>query len=333
MSETADAASAPPREAYICSTIHGDFVAFVRCDQGVRIFLPNDVIQTNLMIRFEEWEEIKKSYPDNPDSSNIGQYNDVINAAWQCLGLRNPINRNQVKALKNELGRYFPRIWRGAYDRNRIHCYRPIDARSTYGGTFVGANVATSIIFDAVQNLFRFVEPAKENLRTFSHKIREALILACTEVESAWRSVLEINSSKKASYYSTNDYYRLVEPLHLKEWTVVLRDYPDLGDFSPFASWEESKPTKSLPWYDAYNAVKHHREERFQRATYESLINAAAALHILQSAQFGPEIYDRLFENESSPFFTTSHPVHDLADLYAPDLCSGMDMTPKPYFG
>jgi hypothetical protein len=52
----------------------------------------------------------------------------------------------------------------------------------------------------------------------------------------------------------------------------------------------------------------------------------------MQAAQFGPEIYDRIFGNEPSALFTTSYPRHDLSDLYAPDLCTGKAMSPKLYF-
>jgi hypothetical protein len=318
------------RESYICRSHYGQVVVFARCDQEVRIYLPDEVTENYLKVSLDEWAEIKKSYQERDD---IRKYNDVVNAAWHSLGLRNPINKDNVQALKAELGSYFPRIWRGVYDSERFYCYNPIDARSIYGGVYVGATVAVSSIFEAVEGLFLFVEPAKENLSTFSHKIREALILACTEVESAWRSVLEANCATTKPSYSTTDYIRLVEPLRLKEWAVTLNAYPDLGSFSPFASWDETAPTKSLSWYQAYNAVKHHREEKFQLATFGSLISATAALHIMQVAQFGPEIYDRFFGNQPSPFYTLNHPVHDIADLYAPALCGEKEMSPKPYFG
>jgi len=285
--------------------------------------------QKDMKITLDEWMETKKSYGE---SSDVGRYNDVVNAAWQCLGYMHPINKNNVKRLNAELGRYFPRIWRGVYDLGPYYCYNNIDARRIYSGVYIGANVAASSIFDAVEKLFLYVEPSKENLPAFGHKIREALILSCTEVESAWRSVLEANSAKKKASYTTNDYHRLVEPLCLKKWAVSLRDYPDLGNFSPFSSWDKSNPTKSLPWYDAYNAVKHHREERFKQASLESLINSAAALHIMQAAQWGPDIYDRFFGNEKSPFYTVSHPLHDLSDIYVPDFVGGNGMSPKSYF-
>jgi len=107
---------------------------------------------------------------------------------------------------------------------------------------------------------------------------------------------------------------------------------PGLGQFSPFDQWDQLKATKSLPWYNAYNAVKHHREERFNFASLGHLIDAAAALHILQSAQFGPEMYHRFFGNERSPFYTIKHPVHELSDMYVPDFVNNNDMSATRYF-
>ena len=104
------------------------------------------------------------------------------------------------------------------------------------------------------------------------------------------------------------------------------------GQFTPFYSWDQSQATKSLPWYDAYNAVKHHREERFKLANLGHLIDAAASLHIMQSAQFGPEMYHRFFGNERSPFYTIKNPVHDLSDIYVPDFIDESEFSAEQYF-
>lgn len=320
--------SPPRQEAYICrSTDDGQVVVFARCGKEIRIYEAGYTEEIS-KITLDEWAEFKRGYGDRRD---IAEYNDVINAAWQRLALRRRFRREGAKALNLQLGCYFPRIWRGIFESEDAVCYNPIDARTVYRGSFIGSNVAISSIFDSVKKLFLYIEPSRENLPAFGHKIRETLILACTEVESSWRSVLEANGKRK-DRYTTKDYHQLVEPLRLKDWKVELEDYPELGNFSPFDSWDESMPTQSLQWYDGYNAVKHHREGNFQDANLNSLINAAAALHVMQSAQFGPEIYDRFFGNERSPFFTTSAPAHDISDLYAPDLVGGSRMLPKFYW-
>jgi hypothetical protein len=304
-------------------------VAFARCADEVRIYRPNELNEKVITIAHEKWEEHKISYGDKSD---IALYNDTVNAAWQRLGFSDSIDRASARKLKLEIGRYFPRIWRGVYDISNYYCFNSVNARKTFGNAYMGANVAVSSIFEALELLFRYVEPASENRSAFGHKIREVLILTCTEVETAWRSVLEANTTEKKNSYTTRDYSALLEPMRLNEWSVGLRDYPDLGLFSPFYSWDQTCPTKSLPWYDAYNAVKHHREERFNLGTLSNLIDAAASLHIMQSAQFGPEMYHRFFGNERSPFFTVKHPAYDLSEVYIPDFISDSEMTAAKYF-
>jgi hypothetical protein len=42
----------------------------------------------------------------------------------------------------------------------------------------------------------------------------------------------------------------------------------------------------SLPWYRAYNASKHDRQEDFKKANFENLVAAVAGLLVLISSQF-----------------------------------------------
>ena len=48
---------------------------------------------------------------------------------------------------------------------------------------------------------------------------------------------------------------------------------------------------QDLPWYAAYNAVKHNRETHFDEARLEHAFNAVSACVIMMAAQFGmPEL-------------------------------------------
>ncbi|MGM4919531.1 hypothetical protein [Tardiphaga sp. 813_E8_N1_3] len=51
----------------------------------------------------------------------------------------------------------------------------------------------------------------------------------------------------------------------------------------PFATWVGGG---QLPWYQAYNSVKHSRHHNFSHASFDNLISAACALVVLLSAQF-----------------------------------------------
>ena len=47
-------------------------------------------------------------------------------------------------------------------------------------------------------------------------------------------------------------------------------------------------PTTDLSWYADYNAVKHNREEEFERANLLCAFQALSAVAVMLVAQFGP---------------------------------------------
>lgn len=57
----------------------------------------------------------------------------------------------------------------------------------------------------------------------------------------------------------------------------------------PFELWEAGDSTQTLPWYAAYNAVKHDRETEFSQARLEHLFDSIAAVAIMLQAQFGTD--------------------------------------------
>jgi hypothetical protein len=69
---------------------------------------------------------------------------------------------------------------------------------------------------------------------------------------------------------------------------MSLPRYVAIGWRLPFAGWSPTSPTKSLPWYDAYNRTKHDRANHFEAATLENCILAVMANVVLFAARFGP---------------------------------------------
>lgn len=142
-------------------------------------------------------------------------------------------------------------------------------------------------LVDRLKQICHTVLPIESNLSAYGHEIRNLLILACTEVESQWRSILIANGVRKDKF-TTNDYVMLSGPMRLMEYSVLLCRYPWLSALSPFENWGKTgKPTKELPWYDAYNSVKHAREENFNLATLAHCLQAVAACAVMNCAQFG----------------------------------------------
>lgn len=260
---------------------------------------------------------------------------EFFNVAIHSLQMRNFYTEDNKFYLSTvEAGIYYPRIWRGYYTGNFYGYYNAVNPYIEYKNKYLQSVTAASSLFDYLVDIFRHIEPSIDNYKTFGHKIRELLILTCTEIESSWRAILEGNTKieNRKTRYNTEDYFKVKKPLHLDEWSVVLKDYPDLEPFSPFKEWDNSKPTQSLSWYDSYNAVKHNREDKFSMATLSNLLNAMAALHIMQAAQWGVEIYSRLHDNRFSPFQIIKYPKFNASDLYMPSIDENKNLTAGLYF-
>lgn len=146
------------------------------------------------------------------------------------------------------------------------------------------------LLIQRLDDLLLFVEPCLRNLGSYSHKARELLILACTEVENYWQHYMRLARVMPArgSTNNTADYFRLSAALFLEEYEITLGRYADVPSYRPFQGWSATAPTQSLPWYDAYNKTKHDRTTNFELATLEACIQSVAAVIALFSVRHGP---------------------------------------------
>lgn len=214
----------------------------------------------------------------------INQHRDrVPDFAAECRGIwRAPDWILQPAPL--EAGAYHPRIWRTG--NPGLFELPPADQRAFYS-----AAAEALVLFDKLNAVFRIVEPHPSNEDCYGHETRQLLILACTEVENAMRSVLQVNGYTGGARLSTNDYVKLLLPMQLDRYRVRLPIRPDWPALTPFAGWNAGMPTQSLSWYDAYNATKHDRESNSGQASLKHLISATSAVFILVAARFGPDAF------------------------------------------
>lgn len=148
---------------------------------------------------------------------------------------------------------------------------------------------ALRLLIGKLDDIFLYIEPSLTSLNVYSHKTRELLILACTELENFWQyyaNKCNLEGSRKR--LTTNDYAKLCQPLHLKEYQFTLNTYAGLPPIRPFEHWNVAKPTASLAWYDAYNKTKHDREKHFSQATLIHCINAVVACLVMHCVKFSP---------------------------------------------
>lgn len=177
------------------------------------------------------------------------------------------------------------------------------------------------IILDELFEIFKVVEPhsskkTKSNLETYGNRIRNVIILACTEVDALLKTILKGNNVKsEGKNYCMVDYLKLKEPMCLDCYTISFRYIKDIGEWSPFKKWYSNSPE----WYQSYNKVKHDRFKNIEKATLANAINAIMAFAIVLAARYGYR-NDIWTEKIGKVLQVKKEPVWNIRDFYIPPL-------------
>lgn len=199
-----------------------------------------------------------------------------------------------IRLMNSEVGVTHTSIWRpGLYFDSELK-----NGLGTSSQEIKDEEQVLLILLRRLTEVFLYIEPSRYSLNTYSHYLRDLLILSCTEFENQCRCILDainlIHENKKL--YNTKDYVKLNTCCFLREYSVSYGTYGNLQPFFPFKDWDEGSPTQSIQWYQQYNNVKHNRLQAFSQATLEAVLNAIAANVILFCVRFGPF---RLFGSNS----------------------------------
>jgi hypothetical protein len=237
---------------------------------------------------------------------------DRMRAETPWLNDSNPFHQTSL-----DLGQFYRRIARplfGGQESTRLWCpslhLEPTVVASSQGQ-------ALSLL-RLLQRVCQTVQPGPKTFGAFGHDIRNLLILACTEVETHWRGVLVANGAQRKTF-TTNDYVKLVDILRLRDFAVSFPAFPSLEPMRPFENWGlTDKPTADLTWYADYNAVKHNREEEFERANLLCAFQALSAVAVMLVAQYGK--WGLGHQTELSQFFIMRDvPEWPQSDVYIRD--------------
>jgi hypothetical protein len=175
------------------------------------------------------------------------------------------------------------------YIRNREYCKNP----EHYTRAFL-------LIQKDMLDLFQYIEQSDSNLKTNSFRIYELLVRICIEIETNFKAILKENifepkykngkkngQLRKEDVWNINDYNKINLTHHLDAYKVKYPIWRGKEETRvPFANWKDGK---SPEWYQAYNKVKHDRNNNFEEASFKNLIDAFAGLFILLSSQFKNE--------------------------------------------
>ncbi len=217
------------------------------------------------------------------------------------------------KTIETIPGKFHPRIYRpGAIEDNFKDNGCPVSDSKAIGQSLV----STSILLGKLKSILETIELANENLEVFGHEIRNLLLLSCMEVESTLSAILRENKYPQRRW-TTNDYVKLRDPLHLEKYEVKFKLYPSFNAVLPFKGWDAEKPTQSLSWYDAYNNTKHDRELNINKATLRHAVLSVSAVASLLHAQFGPN-HDFWKQGELSNITVGMCHEFDVDEFYIP---------------
>ena len=260
------------------------------------------------------FEEDKLKNPSNDFWCLEAKYKEKVENIKETL----PKGIEAVKS-KNKVGYVIKHVWRpGLY----------IDIEKALEIDMSEMNRAKRelrILVEQLYDILMYIEP--DNLTACGHKIRELLILACTEVESSWISYMKI-AGENCNRLTTVDFVKLCPPLFLKEYKIIFCHYPMKKEVAPFKEWNDSEPTKSLPWYYAYNMSKHNRKDYFQKATLECCLNAIIANIIMFCVRYSPYNIIAPFDICSqliSENFIIQLENYDISSFYTPYFKSSSD--------
>lgn len=144
---------------------------------------------------------------------------------------------------------------------------------------------AYMLIQKDLQELFDYIEPSDQNMKTYSYRIHALLVRTCIEVEANCKAILTENTYSKATEDLSMEDYKLINSTHrLSSYEVILPGWQGKhGKRKPFIAWRSGG---SLDWYQTYNQTKHNRHTKFAEATFNTLLDAVAGLVVLLAAQF-----------------------------------------------
>lgn len=154
------------------------------------------------------------------DVGGVDKLNDecaMLSFIAENISCSQSISSSDLKKVSLAPGEYHPRIWRGYKGNPFIDQFDALKPDKVYGQKFMGAIVASESLFKEVSEVFRQIEPDQANYQVYGHRLRELLILLCTEVEANWKAVFELNfPSKIGRRLNTADYFLVNAPLFFR---------------------------------------------------------------------------------------------------------------------
>lgn len=150
------------------------------------------------------------------------------------------------------------------------------------------------LLEEDLRDILNYIEPCIDNLQAYGPMLAKLLLATGSEIDATFKDLIKVkgtNCQSSSNKNSTiNDYRRFAQQYLQQEFDQVEIGFSRSQLSSrPWSDWWETvegerqpkEETSSLTWWKAYTDVKHHRLERYNKATLGNTLEAMAALFIL----------------------------------------------------
>lgn len=190
-------------------------------------------------------------------------------------------------------------------------------------------------IYQKIEQEFKelsyYISINKKQLKTYSIKIADLILRTVSECENIANAICKNENIKfrdkkghirKTVYFneyinSLNAKFKLDKKLVDIVYTNIENNAFDMK-LTPFRKEQlkvGEKEKDILPWYNAYNKIKHDRVKNFKQANLENLINSLAALFMLNIYFKNQTFYDK--DNYNSE--NIIHQIESFSDVFQVD--------------
>lgn len=126
-----------------------------------------------------------------------------------------------------------------------------------------------------------YVELAKENFSTYSVEYAHQLLAVGSELDTFFKIYCGFNLNDRKNIM---DYTRYIMSDYPQIPNQVVEIYDTELTLTPYEEWSQwsIQSGNLLSWWDAYNLIKHNRQENITKSSMGNVVTALAALHLIE---------------------------------------------------
>lgn len=126
-----------------------------------------------------------------------------------------------------------------------------------------------------------YVELTKDNFPTYSVEYAHQLLAVGSELDTFFKVFCGFNLSDRGRITEYTRHIVSEYPQIMNQGVEIRNTDITLTPYEEWRSWN-SHSGNLLSWWDAYNLVKHNRQENIAKASMENVITSLAALHLIE---------------------------------------------------